>query len=331
MGAPAHFESWTKKELRAAIGRRAKVSKKATKDELVAVYRSLEAAGDSAGLSAVTFAASTRSGMVAELKRLGIEHPPRATKRELTALYEACAREGRAAGPSEPARPEVSPTAEIPAEPVAQRPAESDDEPDLVFETLPPEAHAEIDAAAADPDPDFRTHRPPPDEPAADLVVAPSLSPEIRFESLPPDESSALERLAAELPSLPPSAPDALRDLEREAAERRTSERVQLEVDIGFLSETNFYVGFASDLSDGGIFIATIKLLPLGKHVLVSFMLPGGYDISTEGVVAWVREGRSFDCAVEPGMGVAFLELDGADRDAIREYTRLREPLFYLP
>lgn len=416
MGEPANVEGWTKKELRAAIGRRAKVSKKATKDELLVIYRSLEAAGGSGPIGLAVFSASTRDGMVAELDRLGIAHPPRATKRELTALYEAHAAPSSAvasslepssasnvepsiAAPSsvEPsiaapssAEPSIAATASMeqsselasstvassavassavassavassaevssavsprePAPPRAVLPrvpppweplpaptdavgvAHDDDEPAVSFETLPPDAHAEIDAAAADPDPDFRTHRPPAEASTTDPRSPPSLSPELRVESLPPEEGAALERLAAELPSLPPLAPVAPTHVhEPTADERRTSERVRLEVDIGFLSETNFYVGFSSDLSDGGIFIATVDLLPIGRRVLVSFMLPGGYDISTEGVVAWVREGRTFDSSVEPGMGVAFLDLDAGDRDEIREYTRLREPLFYLP
>ncbi len=58
--------------------------------------------------------------------------------------------------------------------------------------------------------------------------------------------------------------------------ERRGTRRVELEVDIGYHSETNFFTGFVNDISEGGIFVATYDLLPVGTHLMVSFVLPDG-------------------------------------------------------
>lgn len=110
--------------------------------------------------------------------------------------------------------------------------------------------------------------------------------------------------------------------------ERRRLHRVELEVDIGVHSETNFYAGFSGDVSEGGIFIATYKPLPVGTHTTVSFVLPGGHHVITEGVVSWVRE-ATWD--LTPGMGVTFTRLADYDRQMIQWYAQQRTPIFFDP
>ena len=111
--------------------------------------------------------------------------------------------------------------------------------------------------------------------------------------------------------------------------DRRRLPRVELEVDIGVHSETNFYAGFSGDVSEGGIFVATYKPLPVGTKTTVSFVMPGGHHVVTEGEVAWVRE-AAWD--VTPGMGVTFTNLSDYDRQMIQWYaSQQRQPIFFDP
>jgi uncharacterized protein (TIGR02266 family) len=129
------------------------------------------------------------------------------------------------------------------------------------------------------------------------------------------------EWYAAQAPSL-----DALLD---DATERREARRARIDVEIGIRTETNFFVGFSGDISEGGIFVATVSLLPIGTSVTVSFSFPGGIDVEVEGEVAWTREGVEFDTDVEPGMGIRFSLVSRDALAAIREFMRVREPIFY--
>lgn len=108
------------------------------------------------------------------------------------------------------------------------------------------------------------------------------------------------------------------------ASERRTCPRIAFEVDVGFVSESHFYAGLSMDVSDGGLFVATYQLQPVGSDVAVTFVLPSGYAITTNAVVRWVRE-ESEDAS--PGMGLAF-ELTGEDRKQVCAFCDRRQPLF---
>lgn len=111
--------------------------------------------------------------------------------------------------------------------------------------------------------------------------------------------------------------------------ERRAAHRVDLSVDIGLETDTNFFTGFSEDLSDGGLFIATYKTLPVGTELRVSFALPDGHTVKCAAVVAWVRESRDKSADVKPGMGVHLEGLTRADREAIQSFLRERSPFFY--
>ena len=109
-----------------------------------------------------------------------------------------------------------------------------------------------------------------------------------------------------------------------EGPERRTSPRIGFEVDVGFVSESHFYAGLSMDVSDGGLFVATYQLQPVGSEVVVTFVLPSGHAVTTNAVVRWVRE-QSDDAS--PGMGLAF-ELTGEDRKQVCSFCDRRQPLF---
>ncbi len=108
--------------------------------------------------------------------------------------------------------------------------------------------------------------------------------------------------------------------------ERRSERRVTLNVGVGFHSENNFYTGFGGDVSEGGLFVATYDLLPIGAKVSLTFWLPDDVEVTVEGEVAWIRHPQPDR---PPGMGIRFSHLSAEARSAIERFVRRREPLFH--
>lgn len=125
----------------------------------------------------------------------------------------------------------------------------------------------------------------------------------------------------------PPPGPPGLALASKATKRQRPRVRMQAAVDVQ--SDDNFFNGFSSNISDGGLFVATVNLVPLGTEVDLSFTLPSGARIETKGVVRWVREVNDKLPEAFPGLGVQFKELDPAALQAIEAFLAEREPLFY--
>ncbi|MBN2800974.1 MAG: TIGR02266 family protein [Deltaproteobacteria bacterium] len=111
-------------------------------------------------------------------------------------------------------------------------------------------------------------------------------------------------------------------------ADRRRSPRVEITVEVSVTSENNFYTGFTSDVSEGGVFIAGMNMLPIGAPMQFELKLGKG-SVLVEGVVRWVREHSDF-VEAPPGMGVEFINLPPAVAQKINEFMALRrESIFY--
>lgn len=114
-------------------------------------------------------------------------------------------------------------------------------------------------------------------------------------------------------------------------SERRLARRLDIEAEIGFESDSNFFMGLTEDISAGGIFIATYDVRAIGSPMTVNFTLPDGHLVCAEGVVRWVREYHGGDSDAEnmPGMGVQFMGLSEQDQRAIDRFLARRQPIFY--
>jgi uncharacterized protein (TIGR02266 family) len=110
--------------------------------------------------------------------------------------------------------------------------------------------------------------------------------------------------------------------------ERRSFQRRTCEVHIDLHTDSQFFNGFSTDLSDGGVFVATYTPAPIGTELALEFDLPAGHKVRTVGRVIWVRDEAT---GAAPGMGVAFQSLSSDDRDAILAFTEQRPALFYDP
>jgi uncharacterized protein (TIGR02266 family) len=107
----------------------------------------------------------------------------------------------------------------------------------------------------------------------------------------------------------------------------RRQPRHVIEIEIGFASETNFYVGFTENLSVSGVFIATYAAKPIGAKIEVVLTLPGGTsELRMKGVVRWQRAASTDGW---PGMGVQFADVPPDAEAQIRKFLSMREPLFY--
>ncbi|MGV3625642.1 MAG: TIGR02266 family protein [Archangium sp.] len=109
----------------------------------------------------------------------------------------------------------------------------------------------------------------------------------------------------------------------------RVSPRVKMNAQVDFGSESNFYTGFSSNISEGGLFVTTVKLLPLGTEVELGFSLPSGERIDTRAVVRWLRESNEVMPEMLDGMGLQFIDLPPEARTAIEQFVEQRDPLFF--
>ncbi|QRK10973.1 TIGR02266 family protein [Archangium violaceum] len=105
--------------------------------------------------------------------------------------------------------------------------------------------------------------------------------------------------------------------------------RVRLQATINLNSDSNFFTGFTTNISEGGIFVATVQTVPRGTLVDLDFTLPGGRPMKVTGVVRWTREVNDKTPELMPGMGVQFTQLPPEMAAAISDFVATREPLFF--
>jgi uncharacterized protein (TIGR02266 family) len=113
------------------------------------------------------------------------------------------------------------------------------------------------------------------------------------------------------------------------AETRRQYPRHNIELEVTMESETNFYMGLTENLSEGGLFIATHVLKPIGTLIEVSFKLPNAPEpLKVTGTVRWLRE-YSPTSDTSPGMGLRFEQLEQPHVEHIRQFLAARDPLFH--
>jgi uncharacterized protein (TIGR02266 family) len=109
----------------------------------------------------------------------------------------------------------------------------------------------------------------------------------------------------------------------------RTGARIPMQTQVDLSSDSNVFTGFSTNLSEGGVFVATVNLLPVGTPVDLTFTLPGNTRITVKGEVRWTREIDDRVPDVFPGVGVRFVELGLDAAQALHRFVADREPLFY--
>jgi uncharacterized protein (TIGR02266 family) len=107
---------------------------------------------------------------------------------------------------------------------------------------------------------------------------------------------------------------------EYEGEERRGSQRASgaLVVRMRFPRLEDFRYRYTRDISRGGVFIQTLKPKPAGSRVVIVLEPQGGAPVSIQGeVVTSLGPEEAAVRALQPGMGIRFLDLDADKRRAI--------------
>jgi uncharacterized protein (TIGR02266 family) len=113
------------------------------------------------------------------------------------------------------------------------------------------------------------------------------------------------------------------------APPRRATPRATLQVEVTLQGDDNFFSGLATNVSSGGLFVATYTPRPLGSSIALELRLPGRPElIQTTAQVRWVRAYSDGGDGV-PGMGLQFLALCPADEAAIAHFVAQRAPIFW--
>jgi uncharacterized protein (TIGR02266 family) len=143
------------------------------------------------------------------------------------------------------------------------------------------------------------------------------------------DSARAIARQVADAAKkLESPVEDAMR-IGRMSGPKRVQPRVRMQVKIDVSSDNNFFSGFSTNISDGGVFIATVKIVPIGTPMDLYFRLPNGEGVEAKGVVRWVRDVDDLMPEIPPGIGVQFVDLSDKAREAVTAFVRSREPMFY--
>jgi len=111
-------------------------------------------------------------------------------------------------------------------------------------------------------------------------------------------------------------------------AEQRRAPRVPLEVEVSIQSEHNFFTGVANNISEGGVFIATVDPPSVGTEIGFELVL-GGERFLVMAVVCWVRDEHAAKPGVPAGCGVKWLNVEDGMLEAIQRFVEVRDTDFY--
>jgi uncharacterized protein (TIGR02266 family) len=104
------------------------------------------------------------------------------------------------------------------------------------------------------------------------------------------------------------------------SSERRVLRRFPFEVAITVGTRSHFWLGTTKNLSEGGVFIATPELKPIGSQLDLTIELPPPFGaIWARGEVRWIGEAAK-DPDVPLGMGVQFQMISEESLSTIRDF-----------
>lgn len=156
-----------------------------------------------------------------------------------------------------------------------------------------------------------------------------SLAPNISLDSTQASVRAPGQSMSSQRPVSTSHRPQRNSKMAAAPAGGKPDGAVQVEANLGAHSPTNFYKGLSGNdvVDDGGLFVATYDIPPLGAKLWVSVNMPGGYEFQGVAEVRWVRETGAGDAP--PGFGCAFKDITKEARQLIYRYVRNREPLFH--
>ncbi len=109
-------------------------------------------------------------------------------------------------------------------------------------------------------------------------------------------------------------------EISREEIERRKETRHNVEIPVLYTSETLSFEALARDLSNGGIFIASELLDPVGTPCQITLLPDGSPPLLIEGEVNHVITAETGEGGNPPGLGISFTQI-GEDVQQWITYT----------
>lgn len=110
---------------------------------------------------------------------------------------------------------------------------------------------------------------------------------------------------------------------------QRTAQRIDVEIEVTLTGPHTFFSGLTMDISEGGVFVATHQIFPIGTEFRMILFL-GKEKLEIDSLVVWVRgEDSAMISGEEPGMGLKFIKLDSRSLAVISEFIKKREPILY--
>ena len=107
----------------------------------------------------------------------------------------------------------------------------------------------------------------------------------------------------------------------------REQARFQVDLAVTVNSESNFYAGYASNISAGGIFVATHIVHPVGTKFDVSIHLAEGLGVVRGiGEVRWLRP-QDDESGLPAGLGIRLIEVQDDGLERIEQFLATRSPL----
>jgi uncharacterized protein (TIGR02266 family) len=112
--------------------------------------------------------------------------------------------------------------------------------------------------------------------------------------------------------------------------ETRAEPRAAVYASVDLFSEHNFWSGLTMNMSEGGLFVATHNVVPVGTTLVLHMLLPFEREpVVTLAQVRWTRA-YTDQHDVPPGLGLQFVDPDAKSLKKIKKFVAtVREPLFF--
>lgn len=109
---------------------------------------------------------------------------------------------------------------------------------------------------------------------------------------------------------------------ERSALDNEPRHKAKLAVYYFANEQRNLMANYSVNISSGGVFLETVRILPVDTMLIVKFKLPHTDPIITcNARVAWTNEPEGLSkFNLPPGMGLQFLDLPPENLRVIRDF-----------
>jgi len=108
----------------------------------------------------------------------------------------------------------------------------------------------------------------------------------------------------------------------------RHGHEVEVNFEVSIDGPHNFFSGFTEDISNGGVFLVTSQIYPVGMKMNLSFRIEGE-DVDVEAVVRWTRTPESiYSEDISPGMGLQFIDPPQKVVKIFESFIKKKDPLF---